>query len=89
MEKISQALQRSLIALPLLLIKLYQWFISPILGQRCRFHPSCSWYAIEALKTHGLIKGSWLSFKRILRCHPLHAGGYDPVPEKQQDKHLK
>ena len=52
MEKISQTLQRVLIAIPLILIKLYQWFISPILGQRCRFHPSCSWYAIEALKTH-------------------------------------
>ncbi|GEA09656.1 putative membrane protein insertion efficiency factor [Alteromonas sp. KUL49] len=86
MEKISKALQSILIALPILLIKLYQWLVSPMLGQRCRFHPSCSHYAIEALKVHGIAKGSWLSIKRILKCHPLHAGGYDPVPEKQQNK---
>ncbi|TAP42624.1 membrane protein insertion efficiency factor YidD [Alteromonas sp. KUL49] len=79
-------MQSILIALPILLIKLYQWLVSPMLGQRCRFHPSCSHYAIEALKVHGIAKGSWLSIKRILKCHPLHAGGYDPVPEKQQNK---
>ena len=89
MEKVKQALQQILIIVPLIFIKGYQWFISPLLGQRCRFHPSCSWYAIDALKTHGLVKGGWLSIKRILKCHPLHAGGYDPVPEKQQDKHSK
>lgn len=86
MEKISKALRRLAIALPLFLIKCYQWFISPLLGQSCRFHPTCSFYALEALKTHGLLIGGWLSIKRILKCHPLHAGGIDPVPEKQQQK---
>ena len=89
MEKTGKALRKITIALPLLLVKFYQWFISPMLGQRCRFHPTCSYYAIEALNSHGLLIGGWLSIKRILKCHPLHAGGYDPVPEKQQDKHSK
>ena len=87
MEKIKQALQQLLIVVPLTLIKCYQWFISPILGQRCRFHPSCSWYAIDALKTHGLVKGGWLSIKRILKCHPFNPGGVDPVPEPRNNKH--
>ncbi|QJR82802.1 membrane protein insertion efficiency factor YidD [Alteromonas pelagimontana] len=78
-----------IIALPLLLIKFYQWVISPMLGQRCRFHPSCSHYAIEALKTHGLAIGGWLSIKRILKCQPFHPGGYDPVPEQHDNKHSK
>ncbi|WP_245953207.1 membrane protein insertion efficiency factor YidD [Alteromonas aestuariivivens] len=77
------------IALPLFLIKCYQWIVSPMLGQRCRFHPSCSHYAIEALNTRGLIIGGWLSIKRILKCHPLHAGGYDPVPQEHKNKHTK
>ena len=64
------------------LIKGYRYFISPLLGQNCRFYPSCSAYAEEALNTHGLLKGSWLSAKRIGCCHPWHAGGYDPVPPK-------
>jgi putative membrane protein insertion efficiency factor len=67
--------------LPLrVLIKGYQVFISPMLGQNCRFHPSCSCYAQEALEVHGLVKGSWLSIKRISKCHPLHPGGFDYVP---------
>ncbi len=61
-------------------IKLYQWFISPLLGPRCRFYPSCSHYALEALETHGVVKGSWLSLKRISRCHPRNPGGIDLVP---------
>ena len=89
MAKISQALQLVLTAPFIVLIKFYQWFISPVLGQRCRFHPTCSHYAIEALKTHGLVIGSWLSIKRILKCHPLQPGGYDPVPEKKDVKHTK
>ncbi|WP_087504356.1 membrane protein insertion efficiency factor YidD [Neiella marina] len=67
-------------------IKFYQWFISPLLGQRCRFHPSCSHYAIGAIETHGVIKGSWLATRRILKCHPFHPGGHDPVPEKTPAK---
>lgn len=61
-------------------IRGYQIFISPLLGQRCRFQPSCSHYALQAIEMHGPIRGSWLSVRRIARCHPLNAGGYDPVP---------
>lgn len=64
----------------LLLIKFYKTFISPVLGNNCRFHPTCSTYSVEALKTHGPIKGLWLSMKRVAKCHPFHPGGYDPVP---------
>lgn len=64
----------------LLLIRVYQLLLSPLLGSNCRFHPSCSHYAADALRTHGSLKGSWLALRRILRCHPWHPGGYDPVP---------
>jgi uncharacterized protein len=64
----------------LLLIQVYRYTISPFLGQRCRFYPTCSAYAAEALTRYGVIKGSWLSLKRVLRCHPFHPGGHDPVP---------
>jgi uncharacterized protein len=64
----------------LLLIRFYRFAISPWLGSSCRFHPSCSAYAMEALEKHGVIKGSWLSIWRILRCHPWCDGGHDPVP---------
>lgn len=70
-----------LTALPLvLLIRVYQYAISPWLGPRCRFSPSCSSFAIEALQAHGLIRGGWLAMRRVLRCNPWHSGGYDPVP---------
>jgi len=62
------------------LIKLYQWIISPWLGAKCRFTPTCSQYALEALKKYGLFKGTWLAIKRISRCHPWGGHGYDPVP---------
>ncbi|EOS93481.1 hypothetical protein ETR_18771 [Erwinia tracheiphila PSU-1] len=62
------------------LIRVYQRVISPLLGPHCRFHPSCSQYGIEALRRFGLIKGSWLTIKRVLKCHPLNTGGNDPVP---------
>ncbi|WNJ96663.1 MULTISPECIES: membrane protein insertion efficiency factor YidD [Vibrio] len=69
------------------LIYLYRWLISPLLGPRCRFTPTCSRYAIEALKAHGFVKGCWLSGKRLLKCHPLNEGGYDPVPPNpRQDR---
>ena len=62
------------------LIRGYQIAISPMLGNRCRYFPSCSEYAIEALEKHGMFKGGWLGVRRIGRCHPWHPGGYDPVP---------
>ncbi len=61
-------------------ITLYQWLISPLLGQRCRFYPSCSHYATEALKKYGVTQGVWLTTKRLLKCHPWHPGGNDNVP---------
>ncbi|MFT5452990.1 MAG: putative membrane protein insertion efficiency factor [Enterobacterales bacterium] len=62
------------------IIRLYQRAISPLLGQRCCFYPTCSQYAVEAISAYGAIKGSWLSLKRISRCHPLAVTGHDPVP---------
>ena len=63
-------------------IRFYQTFLSPLTGSSCRFVPSCSSYAIQALKTHGLLWGLLLTVVRILKCHPFHPGGYDPVPRK-------
>ncbi|MGS0682501.1 membrane protein insertion efficiency factor YidD [Shewanella sp. 125m-7] len=65
------------------IIRGYQLLISPVMGPRCRFNPTCSYYAIEAIRLHGVLKGCWLAIKRILRCHPLHPGGEDPVPNKK------
>ncbi|MEO5683359.1 MAG: membrane protein insertion efficiency factor YidD [Chitinophagaceae bacterium] len=62
------------------LIKIYQWTISPILGAKCRFTPTCSNYSLEAFKKYGVFKGFWLTIKRIGRCHPWGGHGYDPVP---------
>ncbi|MDH5264666.1 MAG: membrane protein insertion efficiency factor YidD [Betaproteobacteria bacterium] len=62
------------------LIRAYQYLLAPWWGQSCRFTPTCSHYAVEALERHGAIMGSWLATKRILRCHPWSPGGYDPVP---------
>ncbi|OGN53425.1 MAG: membrane protein insertion efficiency factor YidD [Chlamydiae bacterium GWC2_50_10] len=64
----------------LFLMKLYQWIVSPLLGNRCRFYPSCSEYGIEAVQKHGPAKGLWLTSKRLLKCGPWHRGGVDEVP---------
>jgi putative membrane protein insertion efficiency factor len=70
-----------ILALPFIgLIRLYQWTISPLLGPKCRFTPTCSHYAVEAFQKHGLFKGLWLMARRIARCHPWGGSGYDPVP---------
>lgn len=71
-------MQKILIAL----IRGYRYLLSPLLGNHCRFYPSCSGYAIEALELHGPTKGLWLGGRRLLRCHPWHDGGHDPVPPR-------
>lgn len=63
----------------ILCVRFYQIFISPMFPPSCRFYPTCSAYAIEAIQKKGPVKGVWLAFKRILKCHPFHPGGYDPV----------
>jgi putative membrane protein insertion efficiency factor len=62
------------------LIRVYRLLVSPMLGANCRYYPSCSCYAEEAIEQHGALQGSYLAARRLLRCHPWHAGGYDPVP---------
>jgi putative membrane protein insertion efficiency factor len=64
----------------LALLRAYQYAIRPLLGANCRFAPSCSDYALEAIERHGVLRGTWLATRRVLRCHPYHPGGYDPVP---------
>jgi uncharacterized protein len=68
----------------IVLIRFYQKFISPVTPPTCRFYPTCSHYSIEAYKRFGVIKGSYLTIKRILKCQPFHPGGIDPVPEKKE-----
>ncbi|HEY8508937.1 MAG TPA: membrane protein insertion efficiency factor YidD [Steroidobacteraceae bacterium] len=65
-----------------LLIRVYQWTLSPLLGPTCRFYPSCSHYAYESIGRFGVLRGSWLTLKRLARCHPWNAGGFDPVPTR-------
>jgi len=73
--------ERPVVALLLLLIQLYRQLLSPLLGPRCRFIPSCSAYGLEAIRRHGPWRGSWLTLKRLLRCHPFTPCGCDPVPD--------
>jgi hypothetical protein len=69
------------LAIPLIvLIKIYQLLISPLFPPSCRFTPTCSHYTLDALKKYGILKGGWLGFRRIIRCHPWGGSGYDPVP---------
>jgi putative membrane protein insertion efficiency factor len=64
----------------IIFIKFYQYFISPLTGRNCRYLPTCSAYALEAVEKYGCLKGATLAVKRVLRCHPFHTGGFDPVP---------
>lgn len=68
------------------IIKLYRYLLSPFVGQHCRFTPTCSEYATEAIELHGALKGSWLTLRRLSRCHPFHTGGFDPVPDNKEVK---
>ena len=79
-------LNKIVASIMLLLIRIYQVTLSPMLGKSCRYTPSCSKYTFEAIKKHGAIKGGWLGFKRIMSCHPWGGSGYDPVPEKLEQK---
>lgn len=73
--------------LALKLLRAYQLLVSPMLGQNCRFSPSCSNYSMQAIERFGFFKGSWLTLRRLLRCHPFHPGGHDPIPEKTCTQH--
>jgi len=75
--------------LVLVFIRFYQLCISPVMPSHCRHIPSCSSYAIEAVQSHGALRGIWLAVKRLLRCHPFSKGGYDPVPEVTECRDLK
>ena len=75
-----RGVRRILVAVLTLPIRAYQLLVSPLLGPRCRFYPSCSSYAIGAIRSHGPLRGTWLGARRLLRCHPWNAGGLDPVP---------
>lgn len=82
-SRATQALKRSPLAwLLMALIGTYRRLISPMLAPSCRFYPSCSQYALDAVKAHGALKGAWLATRRLLKCHPFHEGGFDPVPER-------
>jgi uncharacterized protein len=70
-----------------LLLRSYQLTVSPLLGPRCRFYPSCSQYALDAVQSHGSLRGSLMALRRLSRCHPWHAGGYDPVPSPLHSSH--
>jgi hypothetical protein len=79
-----KSILKSIFILP---IRLYQYMISPLLPPSCRYTPTCSQYAVEAIQEWGIFKGTWLAIKRVSRCHPWGGHGYDPVPKKQREMH--
>ena len=81
----ANAVSKALVWPLIQLVRFYRLAISPWLGANCRFDPTCSSYAIEALQIHGVLKGTWLALRRIGRCHPWGGSGYDPVPTNQED----
>ncbi len=91
MKNIGFVINRALSNTIILFVRFYQIAISPHIGSCCRFEPTCSAYCIEALRTHGVIKGVWLTLKRLVRCRPFGPSGYDPVPPRRDppDKKLR
>ena len=83
-DKLGVSVRNLWVAVPIALIRLYQYTLSPVLPRTCRYHPTCSAYAIEALGRHGVARGGWLALRRILRCHPWGGQGFDPVPERHK-----
>ncbi|MDF7674421.1 membrane protein insertion efficiency factor YidD [Acetobacteraceae bacterium ESL0709] len=73
-------MKKSFTGICLFLIRIYQLCISPFIGRNCRFHPTCSAYAVTVISRYGPLRGGWLALKRVLKCHPFHQGGYDPPP---------
>jgi len=86
MAKNNSTSQNIAVKVVIFIIKAYQRWLSPLLGNNCRFNPTCSSYAIGAINRFGAVKGCWLAAKRILKCHPLNAGGDDPVPPSKKEK---
>ncbi|MDI9598600.1 MAG: membrane protein insertion efficiency factor YidD [Acidobacteriota bacterium] len=87
MSRIASALDAGVNAVLIALIRVYQYAVSPLLGQRCKYYPSCSNYAVGALREHGVVRGFGLASWRLLRCNPFSDGGYDPVPSRRVRVH--
>ena len=77
---------KAMTALLMGIIRFYQLTLSPFIGGQCRFHPTCSNYALDALASQGPLRGSWLALKRLLKCHPFHPGGFDPPPSREESR---
>ena len=82
-------MKNNILIYPLIfIIKIYQFIFSPLIGKNCRYLPTCSEYAIESLKLHGLLRGSFFAIRRILKCHPFGGHGFDPIPKRKKNKVL-
>ena len=85
MHQLTHILNRTTAAILIVAIRVYQWVISPVLGPNCRYQPTCSTYAAEAVARHGPLRGAWLALRRVATCHPWGGAGYDPVPGSEAD----